>query len=272
MLDFKIYGGGKLNWSATSQDYLQYRPGYPKVFFETLRHLGIGLAGQNILDLGSGTGALAIPFAKHGARVTAVDLSEGQIQAGKEGARKLGVRIKFKVGPAEKTGFSSHAFDAITASMCWGYFNIKAMKREVPRLLRPGGKLLVSTLIWERSKRGIVGQTEKLIAKYNPESKQGTRGGNATVVPEWSRPWLRLKTFHEFLADVPFTRESWRGRMRACRWIGATLPAEQTQAFDREHEAVLERVAPAKFAVPHRITIRIFEPAVAGLVDRSFHQ
>lgn len=272
MLNFKIYGNAKLNWNATSRDYLQYRPGYPKIFFDTLRHLGIGLAGQDILDLGSGTGALAIPFAKEGARVTAMDLSEGQIRAGKEAARKQGVKIKFKVGPAEKTGLPNHAFDAITASMCWGYFDVRLMKREVPRLLRPGRKLLVSTLIWERSKTGIVGQTEKLIAKYNPESRHGTRRGKAKVVPEWSQPWLRLKTFHEFLADVPFTRESWRGRMRACRWIGATLPAEQTEAFDREHEAILERIAPARFDVPHRITIRIFEPVVAGMVDRSFHQ
>jgi 2-polyprenyl-3-methyl-5-hydroxy-6-metoxy-1,4-benzoquinol methylase len=68
-----------LRWDVTSQDYLQLRPGYPDEFFGLLKHLGIGLAGQEILDLGSGTGALAIPFAKQGAHVTAVDQSEGQM-------------------------------------------------------------------------------------------------------------------------------------------------------------------------------------------------
>lgn len=253
-----------LNWSATSQDYLRYRPGYPKRFFTLLRQLGIGSAGQRILDLGSGTGALAVPFARAGARVTAVDPSEGQLAAQKAAARKYGVKIKLKVGHAEKTGLPDHAFDAITASMCWTYFDIKRMKVEVPRLLRPGGLLLVSTLIWdwERQEEGIVGKTHELMAKYNPECnpRRPQRHWNTNVVPDWSQNWLKLKTFHEFLVDMPFSRESWRGRIRACRWIGAALPANQTEAFDREHAALLARVAPARFDIPHRITMRVFEP------------
>ena len=255
--------GRRLDWTAVSQDYLEHRPGYPESFFVLLRHLGIGAPGQDILDLGAGTGALAVNFARQGARVTAVDRAEGQIRAAKEAARKHAVKIKFKIGSAEKTGFPNHSFDAITASMCWGYFDMAAMRREVPRLLRPGGKLLVSTLIWERSKEGIIGQTDKLIAKYNPRARRMAHARHAAIVPDWSRKWLRLNTYHEYLADVPFTRESWRGRIRACAWIGAALSREKTEAFDREHEAVLERIAPAKFAVPHRITIRIFEPVVA---------
>jgi len=253
-------GTPNLNWSAASQDYLRYRPGYPKQFFTLLRQLGIGSAGQDILDLGSGTGALAIPFARQGARVTAVDPSEGQLQAQRVAARKHGVKIKFKVGHAEKTGLPDHSFDAITASMCWTYFDVERMKVEVPRLLRPGGLLLVCTLIWDRHDEGIVGHTHELIAKYNPEAKprRGERRWDWDVVPKWSRNWLELKTFHKFLANVPFSRESWRGRIRACRWIGPTLSREQTEAFDREHEALLERIAPARFEVPHRITIRVF--------------
>jgi SAM-dependent methyltransferase len=264
MVDSKIKRTKALNWSAISQDYLQYRPGYPKQFFTLLRQLGIGLAGQHILDLGSGTGALAVPFARQGARVTAVDPSEGQLRAQKADARRHGIKIKFKVASAEKTGLPDHSFDAITASMCWTYFEIKKMKLEVPRLLRPGGLLLVSSLIWDRHE-GIVGHTHKLIAKYNPEARLTRRRWDADVVPKWSQNWLRLKTFHEFRVNIPFSRESWRGRIRACRWIGAALGREQTEAFDREHEALLGRIALTKFAIPHRITIRIFETDVGRL-------
>ncbi|MGH7942870.1 MAG: class I SAM-dependent methyltransferase [Limisphaerales bacterium] len=251
-----------LNWSVTSCDYLRYRPGYPKRFFVILRQLGIGLAGQDILDLGSGTGALAVPFARQRARVTAVDPAEGQVQAQQLAARRYSLKIKFKVRHAEKTGLPDYSFDAITASMCWTYFDLERMKTEVPRLLRPGGLLLVSSLLWERQEmdgKGIVAGTNKLIGKYNPEARKMKRWWNPDVVPDWSRDWLRLKTFHEFQINVPFTRESWRGRIRACRWIGAALTAERTEAFDREHEALLERIAPATFDIPHRITMRIFE-------------
>jgi hypothetical protein len=146
--------------------------------------------------------------------------------------------------------------------MCWGYFDIERMKVEVPRLLRPGGLLLVTTLIWERQERGIVAETHELIAKYNAETHgwRNKRNPDADVIPKWSRHWLKLKTFHGFMADIPFTRESWRGRIRACRWIGAALSPGRTEAFDREHAALLERVAPARFDVAHRITVRIFGP------------
>jgi ubiquinone/menaquinone biosynthesis C-methylase UbiE len=262
----------KLNWSATSGDYLRYRPGYPKQFFTLLRQFGIGLAGQDILDLGSGTGALAVPFARHGARVTAVDPSEGQLWAGKEAARKHGVKIKFKVASAEETGLPDQSFDAITASMCWTYFDVERMKAEVPRLLRPGGLLLVSTLIWDRHDEGIVGSTHELIGKYNPEVRRKVRRWDRDVVPDWSRKWLKLKTFHEFTADVPFSRESWRGRIRACRWIGPALSREQTEAFDREHAALLEQIAPARFNIPHRITIRIFTWEQGDLLATDKHR
>jgi 2-polyprenyl-3-methyl-5-hydroxy-6-metoxy-1,4-benzoquinol methylase len=65
MTDLHIQGTKPLHWDTISQDYLQYRPGLRR-FFVLLRHLGIGLAGQDILDLGSGTGALAVPFVRQG--------------------------------------------------------------------------------------------------------------------------------------------------------------------------------------------------------------
>lgn len=269
-LKMKTAASRTLNWSAASRDYVRYRPGYPKQFFTLLLQLGIGSAGQDILDLGSGTGALAIPFARARARVTAVDPSEGQIQAQKSAVRRHRVKIKFKVGHAEKTGLPDHSFDAITASMCWSYFDIERMKVEVPRLLRPGGLLLVSTLIWDRWEEGIFAETLKLIGKYNAEARRRERRWDVDVVPKWSLNWLRLKTFHQHQINVTFTRESWRGRIRACRWIGPTLVPEQTEAFDREHAALLGRIAPARFDIPHRITIRIFEIADCGLrIDQT---
>lgn len=249
----------RLHWDATSQDYLQHRPGYPGEFFVLLQLLGIGLAGQDILDLGSGTGALAVPFARQGARVTAVDLSTGQIQAGRQTARQHGVKITFKVAPAEATGLPDQAFDVISASMCWGYFDMTRMEVEVPRLLRSEGLLLVSSLIWIAAGDPIASQTDKLLARHNAAAGQSDRGGNAEIIPAWSRARFRLKTYHDFKMDLPFTRESWRGRIRASKWIGAALSPEQTEGFDREHQALLERIAPPQFHIRHRIRIQIFE-------------
>jgi hypothetical protein len=58
--------------------------------------------------------------------------------------------------------------------------------------------------------------------------------------------------------DVPFTRESWRGRIRACRGVGAALTVEQVAAFDRGHEELLQRIAGNTFTITHRIDAAIF--------------
>jgi SAM-dependent methyltransferase len=250
----------RLRWDATSRDYLTHRPGYPDSYFVLLRHLGVGLPGQDILDLGAGTGALSVPFARQGARVTAVDLSEGQIQAAREAAGKLGVRIAFQVAPAEETGLPDHAFDVLSASMCWGYFDVKRMVIEAPRLLRPGGRLLISSLLWSSDSGDIGVQTKALVASHNPEAHWRDRGADVEIIPAWAGERFRLKTFHDFNVELPFTRESWRGRIRASKWIGAALPPERTEVFDREHAALLERIAPPVFNISHRITFQILEP------------
>jgi len=250
----------RLHWDATSRDYLAHRPGYPDAFFSLLHHLGVGLPGQDILDLGTGTGALSVAFARRGGRVTAVDLSEGQIEAAREAAQTQGVAITFRIAPAEETGLPDHAFDVISASMCWGYFDVNRMVTEVPRLLRPGGRLLISSLLWVPGGNGIGARTNALVSVHNPEVHWRDRGDDIEVVPAWSKERFRLRTFHEFKTELPFTRESWRGRIRASKWIGAALTPKRAEAFDREHAILLEEIAPPVFAISHRITIHILEP------------
>jgi 2-polyprenyl-3-methyl-5-hydroxy-6-metoxy-1,4-benzoquinol methylase len=69
-----IVPGAGLNWNATSRDSSLHRPGYPASFFTLAYHnMGVELPGQQILDLGAGTGALALQFARQGSQVVALD-------------------------------------------------------------------------------------------------------------------------------------------------------------------------------------------------------
>jgi len=56
---------------------------------------------------------------------------------------------------------------------------------------------------------------------------------------------------------VRFTRESWNGRIRACRGIGASLPEDQIRAFEHDHIEMLHHAAPPSFEIPHHATMRI---------------
>ena len=250
---------GTLNWDQASEDYSKYRPGYPDSYFLLLQELGIGKKDQDILDIGTGTGALALPFAKQGADVTGVDISRGQIEAAKTLASQKKLNVQFIVAKAEDTGLPDKSFDVITSSMSWGYLDQKRMPEEAARLLRKNGLLLISSLNWVRDADAITQRTGELLKKYGSE-REHRRGREAgSMIPEWAKDKFRLKTYHTYYVVIPFDKESWRGRIRASRSIGAILSREKIDEFDQELQKMLDDMGEDHFDVKHRITFYIFE-------------
>lgn len=55
----------------------------------------------------------------------------------------------------------------------------------------------------------------------------------------------------EFTLKVPFTRDSWNGRMKACRGVGASLTEKEIFKWEQEHIKLLEHIAPNEFDILH---------------------
>ena len=140
--------GKAFDWGKTSADYGQYRPGYPASFWRRLEALGVGLAGQRVVDVGTGTGVMAREFARRGCRVVGVDVSAGQVAEARRLAEGEGLRAEWAVAAAEETGLPGASWDLVSASQCWLYFDKARAIREVKRLLAPGGRLLTCHLCW----------------------------------------------------------------------------------------------------------------------------
>ncbi len=128
----------KVDFGRTADDYARYRAGFPEALFVRLDGYGIGRAGQRILDLGSGTGSLARSFARRGARVTALDLSEDLLAQARALAAEEGLEIETLRAPAEDTGLADSAFDVVAAGQCWHWFDRPKAAREARRLLASG--------------------------------------------------------------------------------------------------------------------------------------
>ena len=116
--------GSEFDFGRVSEEYSKFRDIYPESMYKKLVAFGIGKENQEILDLGSGTAVLPINLSFTGAKFTATDISENQVNFGRQLADKKGIKnINFKVCSAEDTGFEDNSFDVVTAVQCFHYFD-----------------------------------------------------------------------------------------------------------------------------------------------------
>ena len=61
----------------------------------------------------------------------------------------------------------------------------------------------------------------------------------------------------EYDLMIPFTRETWHGRMTACRGVGASLSQEELKSWDAEHRRLLDKIAPETFDILHYAALAV---------------
>src|SRR6266481_5938704 len=124
----------KPDFGATATDYAEHRAGFPDSLFDRLAKLGLGRPGQDVLDLGTGTGSLGRGFARRGCNVVGLDPAEPLLAKAKELDAREGIQTEYHVGRAENTGLPDSAFDVVAAGQCWHWFNRAQAATEAARL------------------------------------------------------------------------------------------------------------------------------------------
>ena len=117
-----------------------------------LREIVTPGAPQQILDLACGTGDFSLAIAKKmhsDSRITGLDLSEGMLAVMREKVARAGLqdRISCEQGDSEAMRFADGVFDVVT--IAFGIRNFEhreAALREILRVLRPGGRLVILEL------------------------------------------------------------------------------------------------------------------------------
>jgi len=83
---------------------------------DAITRLAAPISGQSVLDVGTGTGRIAMVLAKAGASVTGLDASEEMLKVGRERAAAQQARVQFVAGDAHALNFPDRSFDVVVSS------------------------------------------------------------------------------------------------------------------------------------------------------------
>ncbi|AMM54330.1 class I SAM-dependent methyltransferase [Pyrococcus kukulkanii] len=106
---------------------------------------------MKILDVGTGTGFIAMRLAELGHDVTGIDISENMIEIAKEKARRANLPIRFLIGDAENLPFEDGEFNGVICRhVLWTLPNPEKALMEFFRVTKPGGKVVIIEGNWKQ--------------------------------------------------------------------------------------------------------------------------
>lgn len=189
--------GKGFDFGRTSENYAKFTDIYPREFYEKIVEKGLCVSGQNVLDIGTGTGVLPRNMYQYGATWTGIDILDD-------------------------------------------------------------GKFVILYMAWLPSEDEIAGASENLVLTYNPTWTGAGEMRKPIYTPDRVRDDFTVITQEVYDIEVPFTRESWHGRMKTCRGVGASL-SEKIAKWEIEHQNLLNKIAPESFNVLHYVAMTVLK-------------
>ncbi|MGE0449510.1 MAG: class I SAM-dependent methyltransferase [Vicinamibacterales bacterium] len=147
---------------------------------ELVRFAGI-VPGEQVLDVGTGTGVVAITAARAGGRVKALDLTPALLEHARENARIARIEtIEWTEGDAENLPYPDASFDVVLSQ--FGHMfapRPDVVIGEMRRVLKPGGRVAFASWPPEH----FVGKMFAFVGRNSPPPPPG-----AAPPPQWGSP------------------------------------------------------------------------------------
>ncbi len=192
---------------------------------DLVRFAGV-TTGQRVLDVGCGTGVVALTAARSGATVTGADLTPALLEGARYNAALAGLVIDFQEADVEALPFADASYDVVLSQFGHMFGPRPAVATaEMLRVLKPGGVIAFST--WPPEL--YVGRMFALVSRYLPPMPDGVRSPI-----EWGDPHLVRERLGTAVGDLRFDR--------GCLRFPALSPAHARGFMERNAAPVMKVV------------------------------
>jgi ubiquinone/menaquinone biosynthesis C-methylase UbiE len=204
-------------------DVYDARPAYPDALLDAL----VALApGPRVLDLGAGTGKLALPLAARGFEVVAVEPAEAMLDVLRSSAQQRGLAVEALHGMAEALPFETARFDLVLIADALHFIDHERAGLEIRRVLAPRGALALVTSTFAATPymtelRALLDET----APRRPRDVLAARQQLASLAR------VQLTDEAHFSDETPVDFETLQRLLRSVSFIGPALNPQRFAAF-----------------------------------------
>lgn len=213
------------------------------------------------LDVSTGAGHTALALAPRVARVVATDLTPEMLEVARRLAAERGVKnVEFQEADVRALPFSDASFDVVTCrTAAHHYPELQVPVREMARVLRMGGRLVVSDTVSPADE-----VPDRFINAL--ETLRDSTHVRDWSVAEWQEAFaasgLTLENYEEMLLEIEF--QSWVERSTTPPELQAVLVAMLTRAPRRLRELFRVQEAPLRFCLHKAVFVAVKEENRAG--------
>jgi ubiquinone/menaquinone biosynthesis C-methylase UbiE len=256
-------------FTGTAWFYARYRPDYPEKVIQLLRKVfGLGKKSR-VLDLGCGTGQIALKLAPYVSRVIALDPQEDMLKEGKELAsiRKTD-NITWLLGEAEnieRLASKIGALDITVIARAFHWMDRPKTLRDLYRITKPGGGIAIigdTGPIYQPQIPWIKIIDETVRHWLGEERKAGTEG-TFSRLPKRHEEIIKESEFQNFKSyDVRLTRkwtvEQITGYLYSASLTSLPVLGKKKELFEADLRKRLTEFEPTgQFKEPANINILI---------------